>query len=215
MSPTTWANNNLGRTHLNPDPPHGIDGQCVNAASSWLLSIGGPELIGATAWSIWQSFRHPFFTAINYAPGTGPQAGDVVFFKPNVSSLGTGPAGHVDICINPYSAASFKGADADWGQLPLQYVEHRLNSNEVAGWFRPGGNVTPVDELNLQHQILDFNSRKILETLIFTPGNAPSIKNPNYGIGMLAMDYITAVLQLGGKYSDLPEDVRDQLSKDE
>lgn len=83
--------------------------------------------MGATAYSIWLNFRHPFYQVI---PNTSPQTGDIVFFAPNNANIGTGPAGHVSVCIKP----GFTSADADWGGFPLKYVNHTMSG--ILGVFR-------------------------------------------------------------------------------
>jgi hypothetical protein len=138
-----WINNNLGRVHLNPQPPHGIQGQCVNLASSWSLYQGGPELMGDTAWHIWQNFRHPFYQVVTGAP----QAGDIAFFLPNNPSAGTGSAGHVDVVVE-VTGFGFKGLDTDWNQNPKsQYVNHSLTG--VAGYFRHQGETMSTVDLTI------------------------------------------------------------------
>lgn len=135
MNPQSWVAQNLGKgdpsakppTYLTPRPSHGINGQCVNAASSWSLSIGGPELMGATAYAIWQDFRHPFYQVINTA---SVLPGDIVFFAPNNYSIGTGPAGHVAVAVN----GGLGTVDADWGSYALKLVNHTTNG--VLGVFR-------------------------------------------------------------------------------
>src|SRR5258708_4079748 len=121
-----WLNQNLGKVDLNPWPPHAIKGQCVAAASSWSLSQGGPELFpGATAYDIWLNFNSPFYVKINNTPTNAPAPGDIVFYAPNVRTIGTGSAGHVDIAVDNITINSFRGADADWnGNHALQYVQH-------------------------------------------------------------------------------------------
>lgn len=200
MNPQAWANSNLGKSHLNPDPPHGIDGQCVNAASSWSLSIGGPELMGETAYHIWINFRHPFYEVHPYQSGVGPQAGDIVFFAPNVAAIGTGYAGHVDVCAQPVSATQFGGADADWGQLPLKYVIHPMTG--VVGWFRKAGQVNPQQQAQLQKEVVDTNRRNMLEGMIFKPGQQPSLKDPKYGIGGYLADVISDMSTKPGRYNE-------------
>jgi hypothetical protein len=135
-----WLSNNLGKSRLNPDPPNGIDGQCVNAASSWSMAMGGPELSGTTAWDIWSNFRSPFFQAIPVGPGFAIESEDIVFYYPNNAGAGTASAGHVDIAADNITATGFRGADTDWNGSPLlQYVNHTLNG--VAGVFRHQGEV--------------------------------------------------------------------------
>lgn len=128
-----WLNN-LGKVQLTPDPPNGINGQCVNAASSWSMKQGGPELRGDTAYSIWQNFNSSFYKRVT----SGFVSGDIVFFAPNNSAAGTGAAGHVDIYIKPVGTG-FQGADTDWnGSAILQLITHSLGG--VVGAFRPVNN---------------------------------------------------------------------------
>lgn len=146
MNPLSWSNANLGQTHLYPDPPHGIDGQCVNSASSWSMYQGGPELFpGATAWIIYQSFRSGFYQVIS---GGNVQPGDIVFYPPNNKGEGTGPAGHVDVCIDQVTGSTFRAADSDYnGNLKLTYNVH--NKSNVAGVFRPvKGNPMSIVDLS-------------------------------------------------------------------
>lgn len=138
-----WLNNNLGKIRLNPDPPNGIDGQCVNAASSWSIYQGGPELRGATAWEIWQNFNSPFYQRVT----GGYQPGDIVFFLPNNPVTGTGYAGHVDIMTRD-TGSGFVGADTNWGSAALQLINHRYVG--IAGAFRkinaPAPGPTPEEQ---------------------------------------------------------------------
>lgn len=126
---------NVGAVQLNPDPPNGINGQCVNAASSWSMAQGGPQLFGNgnddTAWDIWLTFNHPFFQRVT----GGFQPGDILFYSPNNPAVGTGYAGHVDIYVG-----GSQTADADWNGNPkLQLINLNLAS-KAAGAFRPVSN---------------------------------------------------------------------------
>lgn len=127
MIPTTWFNQNKGKLVLNPEPPYGIPGQCVNAASSWSMTMGGPELRGPTAYQVWLTFRSPFFQVIN---GTDRQIGDIVFLAPSNPSIGTGPDGHVYVCSGDNG-----GYDANWsGDQTLHATTH--STTGVLGVFR-------------------------------------------------------------------------------
>lgn len=128
------------------------------AASSWSIKQGGPELFGigdtSTAWTTWQTFRHPFYEVINNSPTNQPSPGDLVFFRPNTSL--TGPAGHVDIAIDQISTSSFRAVDSNWNNnRTLQYVNHGYN--EVVGWFHPtnnqGGNMAETT-LEVEQRLL-------------------------------------------------------------
>lgn len=163
----TWLNGNLGRgdsksNALIPYPPHSIYGQCVTAASSWSLAQGGPELLGATAWTIYQNFRHPFYQVIPRELGTALQPGDILFYAPNDPRVGTGPDGHVDVFERMTGATSFLGADMDWdGSQVLQMEAHNINS--VAGLFRPvGGNeVTQEQYQALMEELAESKARQV------------------------------------------------------
>lgn len=145
-----WLQQNLGRgatvaTGLKPYPPNSIPGQCVTAASSWSMFLGGPQLFGigddSTAYEIFLNFRHPFFEVIQGAADIQP--GDIVFYLPNNKSAGTGPDGHVDVCIE-IIPDGFIGVDMDWdGNGNLQSVPHNLSG--VAGVFRPTGGIDMID----------------------------------------------------------------------
>lgn len=140
-----WVNDNINQIKLKPDPPHGINGQCVNLASSWSMAQGGPELLGATAWAIYQNFRHPFYDVI---PGTQVQPGDIVFYYPNNAAAGTGPAGHVNVALDSFTATSFRGIDTDWNANPhTQFVTHSYNG--IAGVFRPKGELAMTPEVKI------------------------------------------------------------------
>lgn len=154
-----WLDKNIGESHLSPDPPRGIDGQCVNAASSWSMAQGGPELIGATAWDIWQNFQNTFFERI--LPGGVLSPGDIVFYLPNNAAVGTGSAGHVDIATDSFTPHGFRGVDTDWNKSPLlQYVSHSFNG--VAGWFHHGGNMSSTnltkEEIEVIYQLAFLNA---------------------------------------------------------
>lgn len=126
-----WVQPNLGKVHLTPDPPNGIDGQCVNLASSWSIFQGGPELLVDTAYNIWLNFRHPFYDVIPYP--TSVQAGDIVFYKANVPGM-TGSAGHVDVLVKTIPSG-FQALDTNWNNNPTaQYVSHTFTG--IAGVFR-------------------------------------------------------------------------------
>lgn len=129
-----WQAANLGQVQLNPDPPNGINGQCVNLASSWSMAQGGPELRGATAYEIYQNFRDPFFEVIANTPTNQPSEGDIVFFVPNYAPIGTGYAGHIDVCVDNISSTGFRALDTDWEGHPYsEYINHSFAG--VAGWF--------------------------------------------------------------------------------
>lgn len=148
-----WLSKNIGQVALSPEPPHGVQGQCVNAASSYSLSIGGPELTGPTAWSIWTNFIDPFYTKITT---TSLRPGDIVFFDQNNINVGTGTAGHIDICVN-LTPTGFRGADTNWANNPkLEYVDHNLTG--VAGVFRIKGE----DSMQVTKAVLDSLYRGIL-----------------------------------------------------
>lgn len=127
----SWLNNNLGKgakgNPLNPYPPHSIPGECVTAASSWSMAQGGPELLGATAYSIWQNFQNSFYTRVS----SNFVSGDILFYSPNDPRIGTGPDGHVDNYIGNNQTAGM-----DWNGNPnLQIVDNI--SQYAIGAFRP------------------------------------------------------------------------------
>lgn len=128
-----WINTNINQVHLTPDPPNGIDGQCVNLASSWSLYQGGPELQGATAYSIFQNFRSDFYDVLIT---TAVQPGDLAFWAANTAGFGS--AGHVDIVVDQITGSGFRGFDTNWNNNPkAEYVNH--NFNGFAGVFRRKG----------------------------------------------------------------------------
>lgn len=132
---SAWYNQNAGQTHLNPDPSHGIDGECVNAASSFSLYLGGPEFIGATAYKVWTTFRSPFYQVVN---GSDRRPDDIVFLAPNNPLIGTGPEGHVYIC-----RGGDGGYDCNWaGNRTLHQTTHTATG--VLGVFRH------IKEANMQ-----------------------------------------------------------------
>lgn len=125
-----WANQNANKSELTPDPPHGINGQCVNSASSAMMFQGGPELFpGATAWDIWLNFQDPRIERVQAPYGYG----DTVFYSPNNPAVGTGPAGHVETVVTPGSVLDLAATDIK-GNPNLV----RLNRSQTlpAGGFR-------------------------------------------------------------------------------
>lgn len=185
MNLADWLKQNLSQEYLKPDPLYGIDGQCVNAASSWSLAQGGPELMGATAWDIYENFRNPFYEVSPRSLGTALQPGDILFYAPNDTSMGTGPAGHVDIFIKMTGATSFQAADTDWNGSPLLQLEtHDINN--VAGFFRPvGGNdVTQEQYQVLEAQIADIKQWQ-LNIYQVLAGQVPLDQLPSNVVAML------------------------------
>lgn len=178
-----WLNTNINQVHLTPDPPNGIDGQCVNAASSWSIFQGGPELRGATAYEIYEFFRDPFYEVISIGNGR-PKRGDIVFFFPNTPI--TGSAGHVDICTQDGTDSGYAGVDTNWNNNPkLQYINHSYQS--VVGMFRKvnqGGN---VPSLATQQEVVSVFQQ-------YT-GRTPNQKEINAWVGQDLTKFIDTNIQ--------------------
>lgn len=122
---------------------HGLDFdgvygyQCLDLMHGYItevLGLSGSVLAAPTAYQAYVN-GDPNFTKIGNTLEAIPQAGDIMFWTPNVD--GVGSAGHVAVFISGNNT-SFLSFDQNWPEGSVCH-EQPHNYNAVAGWLRYNG----------------------------------------------------------------------------
>lgn len=108
--------------------------QCVDLAQYWAQYLGTHTFRGNAIDIINQGNDDSYVTVMN-GPTNFPEPGDIVVWAANDSQVGTGPYGHVDICVRA-DANTLTTFDQNWVVVPAHVVTHR-NYQGVVGWLHP------------------------------------------------------------------------------
>ncbi len=113
-----------------------VPGQCVSVAETWAMDyLGLHGFTVATAIQIIDQAGSGYTRVDNGPTNFPPPGAIVVFHQDSAPAEGTGPAGHVDVCISA-DANSFVGFDQNWPPgSPCHKVTHDYAA--VTGWLIP------------------------------------------------------------------------------
>lgn len=131
MNIQDFINRNNGAA-LDYDGAYGA--QCVDLAQYWAKDLGTHTFTGNAIDIINQGNDGDYITVYNN-PTNYPLPGDIVVWGSNDPRIGTGPYGHVDICVTA-DGNSLTTFDQNWVEVNAHVVSHH-DYTGIIGWLHP------------------------------------------------------------------------------
>ena len=110
-------------------------GQCTAIVHAWEAMLGLPLVLG-NAINMWGNAPTSLYVKVLNAPTNYPVPGDIVVYEPNNAAVGTGPLGHIGVCVRADVNTLDVFEQNDEPTLAA-HIQHRSGYAGIKGWLHP------------------------------------------------------------------------------